>query len=115
MSLKYLLSVDYQAAVRHLLDQYPLPATDDIPDPDGYQWMFAFTHFREVLKEHVDTLMTGQPFNEDLELTNILFEDYIRLGYGMVCSASVSESPGTVVREGGVDFILPLVKIEIEF
>lgn len=126
MSLKYMLSVDYQAVVRHLLAHHPLPfdpATDEETRtvPEEFEPLVTpyrnahFLHFRDVLDEHVTHLMSGQPFNEDSELTEILFKDYRRLPHGIVSSAQVTDCPGTVVREEGETYVLPLVFIEVQF
>lgn len=115
MRLRYLLSVDYQAVVRHLLEKTPLPQLPDDVTEIEVRGGFYFEHFRSILADHAEGLMSYEPFNEDSELTGILFKEYTNLGYGTMEGISVSDVPGTVVREGGECYILPLVKIEVEF
>ena len=105
MSLNWLLSVDYQAVASHLQAQLKQA-------PDEPEQMLGFSYFHGVLKEHVDNLMTGEPFNEDTVLTDILFAEY---DLGVIDAVSVTDRPGTVVRVGGRNYILPLVKIEVKF
>lgn len=105
MSLKWLLSVDYQAVARHLQAQVA-QSPDDDTDTYTFEW------FHAALKDHVDGLMSGEPFNEDTELTDILFAQY---ELGVISNVSVTDAPGTVTRVEGRNFILPLVKIEVNY
>lgn len=100
-----LLAVDYEAVASHLEPQ--LVDFDNFGDP------YSFREFRNILNDHLELLMAGEPFNEDETLTEILFA---QLYPGiMVTHATVSDKPGIIVRTQGKDFLLPLVMIEINF
>ncbi len=93
MRLRYLLSVDYQAVVRHLLEKSELPQLPDDLSPFASRGGYYFEHFRSILAEHAEGLMSYEPFNEDWELTNILFKEYANLGHGTMESISISDVP----------------------
>lgn len=105
MGLNYLLSVDYSAVVTHLKPR--LDENDFADDPNtthGFNW------FKQTLGEHLTQLMSGEPFNEDTVLTDILFSHY---DLGVVKSAGVSDVPGAIARVGGTNYLLPFIKIEV--
>lgn len=104
MSLNWLLSVDYQAVASHIQAQF------QEQHPDEPSEVCNFEHFRRVLSDHVDNLMTGEPFNEDTKLTDILFDQF---ELGIVDKVSVTDVPGAIARIGGKTFILPMVIIEV--
>lgn len=106
MSLNWLLSVDYQAVASHIQAQFQEQTPDDPAEA------LNFEHFRRVLSEHVDNLMTGEPFNEDTKLTDILFDQF---DLGVIESVSVTDVPGAVARLDGKTVILPAVIIEVQF
>lgn len=104
MSLNWLLSVDYQAVASRLQAQWREQNPDTQMDENG------FGYFHQVLKAHVDNLMAGEPFNEDTELTDILFDQF---EFGVISNVSVTDVPGAIARVDGQTFILPMVKIEV--
>lgn len=104
MSLNWLLSVDYQAVASRIQAQF------NEQHPDEPIEVCNFDYFRRVLSDHVDGLMTGEPFNEDTELTDILFD---KLELEVVDKVSVTDVPGAIARVEGKTFILPMVIIEV--
>lgn len=107
MPYRILLPIDYEAVARHLLGQQTEGSCDDPQSEVEFQF------FRAALESHLVSLMSGRPFNEDKELTKLLFARYT--DHGVVNKVSVTEYPGTIIRLGGKALQMPLVKIEIEY
>lgn len=104
MALTFTLSVDLDALAEHLVTHYPPYGNDDLTKNT------EFEHYREVLDNHVEQMMSGDSCDEAPELTSILFKHYTT---GSITDILITRKPGYVSNNGKRSVIIPLVVIEL--